>query len=80
MKNRFPTDEDRLIYHLTVHKTMIGWLLDQFQAEGIDAKRTIGNNPNGDIVLGNSKKINLPNVMPECCYRASICMQNVDSR
>jgi hypothetical protein len=57
MKNQFPTDEDRMIYHLTVHKTMISWLINKLQAEGIQAQRTTGNDPNGDILLINPDDI-----------------------
>lgn len=51
MSNDFPTDEDRLIYKLNVHKHMITWVIERLSKVGIQAKRTRGNNPHGDIIL-----------------------------
>lgn len=45
------TDEDKMIYKLIVHKNFIGWVIDKLKEEGILAKRTNGNDPNGDILL-----------------------------
>ena len=57
MSNTFPTDEDRMIYRLTVHRNMITWLLKQLEAEGIQAQRTVGNDPSGDILLIDAKDV-----------------------
>ena len=51
MSDNFPTDEDRLIYKLHVHKNMITWIIKRLSEAGIQAKRTRGNNPHGDVVL-----------------------------
>ena len=49
------TDEDKMMERLPIHKNMIGWLIKKLQAEGIQCKRTTGNDPNGDILLINSE-------------------------
>ena len=51
MSANFPTDEDRMIYRLHVHKNMITWVIKRLADAGIQAKRTTGNDPQGDIVL-----------------------------
>jgi len=51
MSDNFPTDEDRMIYRLHVHKNMITWVLKRLADAGIPAKRTTGNDPQGDIVV-----------------------------
>jgi hypothetical protein len=51
MTETFLTDEDRMIYRLKVHRNMITWVLKRLSDEGIQAKRTTGNDPHGDIVL-----------------------------
>lgn len=51
MSDNLPTDEDRLIYKLHVHKNMITWVIERLSEAGIQAQRTRGNNPHGDIVL-----------------------------
>ena len=51
MSDNFPTDEDRMIYRLHVHKNMITWVIKRLADAGIQAKRTTGNDPQGDIVL-----------------------------
>lgn len=53
----FLTDEDQMIYHLTVHRNMITWLMRQLQREGIEAQRTTGNDPRGDIILLNPEDV-----------------------
>jgi len=45
------TDEDKMIYKLTVHRNFIGWIIDQLKEEGISAERTTGNDPKGDILI-----------------------------
>lgn len=45
------TDEDKMIYKLIVHRNFIGWLIEKLKEEGIGAKRTTGNDPNGDILI-----------------------------
>ena len=57
MAKTFLTDEDRMIYHLTVHRNMITWLLKQLEDEGIEARRTTGNDSRGDIVILNQDDI-----------------------
>ncbi|MEG4857848.1 hypothetical protein QUB75_09180 [Microcoleus sp. K1-B6] len=47
------TDEDELIARLEVHRDMIGWVIIELGKEGIQAKRTTGNNPKGDILIVN---------------------------
>lgn len=47
------TDEDELIARLEVHRDMIGWVIIELGKEGIQAKRTTGNNPKGDILILN---------------------------
>lgn len=51
MTDTFLTDEDRMIYRLKVHRNMIAWVIKQLADEGIQARRTTGNDPRGDIVL-----------------------------
>lgn len=51
MADNFPTDEDRMIYRLQVHRNMITWVIKRLANAGIEAKRTTGNAPQGDIVL-----------------------------
>lgn len=53
MSETFLTDEDRMIARLTVHRNMITWLIARLADEGIQARRTTGNDPGGDIVLLN---------------------------
>ncbi len=45
------TDEDKMIYKLTVHRDFIGWVINELKKAGISAKRTTGNDPKGDILL-----------------------------
>ncbi|MEG4441150.1 hypothetical protein QUB47_03015 [Microcoleus sp. AT9_B5] len=47
------TDEDELIARLEVHRDMIGWVIIKLGKQGIQAKRTTGNNPKGDILIVN---------------------------
>lgn len=47
------TDEDKMIYKLTVHKNFIGWVIEKLKEEGISAIRTTGNDSKGDILLIN---------------------------
>ena len=51
------TDEDELIARLEVHRDMIGWLIMELSKEGIQAKRTTGNNPKGDILMVNQQDV-----------------------
>lgn len=51
------TDEDELIARLEVHRDMIGWLIIELSKEGIQAKRTTGNNPKGDILIVNQQDV-----------------------
>jgi hypothetical protein len=47
----FETDEDRMIYNLSVHRDLIGWVIKKLKEEGIPAERTTGNDRKGDIFL-----------------------------
>ncbi|MCC3405830.1 MAG: hypothetical protein JGK17_09595 [Microcoleus sp. PH2017_10_PVI_O_A] len=51
------TDEDELIARLEVHRDMMGWLIMELSKEGIQAKRTTGNNPKGDILIVNQQDV-----------------------
>ncbi|MEG4232480.1 hypothetical protein QUA40_10255 [Microcoleus sp. Pol11C3] len=51
------TDEDELIARLEVHRDMIGWVIIELGKEGIQAKRTTGNNPKGDILIVNARDV-----------------------
>ncbi|MEG3902039.1 hypothetical protein QUB19_07695 [Microcoleus sp. B4-C5] len=51
------TDEDELIARLEVHRDMIGWVIIELGKEGIQAKRTTGNNPKGDILIVNDRDV-----------------------
>lgn len=51
------TDEDELIARLEVQRDMIGWLIMELSKEGIQAKRTTGNNPKGDILIVNQQDV-----------------------
>ncbi|MEG3845452.1 hypothetical protein QT971_00020 [Microcoleus sp. herbarium19] len=51
------TDEDELIARLEVHRDMIGWLIMELSKEGIQAKKTTGNNPKGDILIVNQQNV-----------------------
>ena len=44
------TDEDRKIYQLTVHRDLIGWVIRKLEEAGIACERTMGDDPNGDIL------------------------------
>ncbi len=44
-----PTDEDKMIQKLTLHKKMIGWILNLLGKEKIESERTYGNDSKGDI-------------------------------
>jgi len=51
------TDEDEQIARLEVHRDMIGWVIIELGKEGIQAKRTTGNNPKGDILIVNEQDV-----------------------
>lgn len=51
------TDEDKKMERLTIHKNLIGWLIKKLKGEGIECKRTIGDDPDGDILLLNSEDV-----------------------
>jgi len=44
------TDEDRMINRLEAHRDFITWVIKRLKAEGIDCKRTTGNDSGGDIL------------------------------
>lgn len=45
------TDEDRLIYQLTLHRDLVGWVIGKLAEGGIASQRTTGNDPKGDILI-----------------------------
>lgn len=51
------TDEDELIARLEVHRDMIGWLIIELSKEGIQAERTTGNSPKGDILIVDDRDV-----------------------
>ena len=51
------TDEDEQIARLEVHRDMIGWVIIELRKEGIQTKRTTGNNPKGDILIVNEQDV-----------------------
>ncbi|GCL43419.1 hypothetical protein [Dolichospermum planctonicum] len=51
------TDEDKMIERLTIHKNMIGWLIEKLQQEGIECQRTTGNDSKGDILCINPEDV-----------------------
>ena len=40
-----------MIHRLMVHRDLVTWCIQQLHVNGIEAKRTRGNDPNGDIIL-----------------------------
>jgi hypothetical protein len=48
------TDEDRLIYQLTIHRDLVGWVIMKLAQADIRSQRTTGNDPKGDILIVNS--------------------------
>ena len=57
MKETGMTDEDRMIARLHAHKNLVTWMLQRLENAGIEAKRTIGNDPGGDIALRHQKDV-----------------------
>ena len=51
MTETFQTDEDAMIHRLMMHRDLVTWCIQQLHVNGIEAKRTRGNDPQGDIVL-----------------------------
>lgn len=51
------TDEDRQIARLKIHRDLIGWIIKELRKEGIQAERTSGGNPNGDILIVNPDNV-----------------------
>ena len=47
------TDEDRLIYQLTMHRDLVGWVIRKLAQSMISSQRTTGNDPKGDIAILN---------------------------
>ncbi|MEH1871245.1 hypothetical protein [Nostoc sp.] len=64
------TDEDKMIYKLTVHRYFIGWVIDKLKEEGISAKRTTGGDRNGDIFI----------VRPEDAPRVKEIVRNIHNK
>jgi hypothetical protein len=51
------TDEDKKIERLIIHRNLIGWLIKKLEQEGIECQRTIDDDPEGDILLLDSKDV-----------------------
>ncbi len=51
MTEIFETDEDAMIHRLMVHRDLVTWCIQQLRENDIEAERTRGNDPHGDIVL-----------------------------
>lgn len=47
------TDEDRMIERLEAHRDFITWVIRRLEDEGINCKRTTGNDSGGDILYYN---------------------------
>lgn len=48
-----PTDEDKMMAKLILHRDIIGHVIKLLQREGIECERTRGNDRNGDILYVN---------------------------
>ncbi len=59
MSKTFETDEDKMIYHLELHRDTITWLCKQLDRNGIKHIRTRGNSSEGDILLINPEHAEL---------------------
>lgn len=64
------TDEDQMIYKLTVHRDFIGWVIDKLKEEGISAKRTTCGDRNGDILI----------IKPEDALRVKEIVHNIQNK
>ncbi|MEQ8468248.1 hypothetical protein [Coleofasciculus sp. B1-GNL1-01] len=51
------TDEDKQIARLKIHRDLIGWIIKELRQEGILAERTVGGNPDGDILIVNQDHV-----------------------
>jgi hypothetical protein len=56
MANDFPTDEDRQIERLLVHRNLVNWVIWALAQANISATRTIGNREEGDIYIMNIER------------------------
>ncbi|WP_204103187.1 MULTISPECIES: hypothetical protein [Spirulina sp. CCY15215] len=43
------TDEDKQIARLKVHRDLVGWIINKLEEAGIQAQRTTGGDPKGDV-------------------------------
>ncbi|MDN5418829.1 MAG: hypothetical protein L0G09_15475 [Acinetobacter sp.] len=55
MSRIFETDEDEMIFHLTMHRDTITWLCNKLEENRVKYERTRGNTPKGDILLINKE-------------------------
>lgn len=53
----YPTDEDRMIKKLQIHRDLIGGIIKKLKKAGIEAKRTTGNDSSGDILIVNESDV-----------------------
>jgi hypothetical protein len=51
------TDEDKQISRLQIHRDLIGWIIAELEKEGIQAIRTHGGSPKGDILIIDDKHV-----------------------
>ena len=51
MENEFPTDEDRMIDRLELHRHIIDYVCSVLLEHNIKHERTRGNSPQGDILI-----------------------------
>jgi hypothetical protein len=59
MANDFPTDEDRQIERLLVHRNLVTWVIRALAQANISAICTVGNREEGDICIINPEDISL---------------------
>lgn len=57
MTHDYPTDEDRQIARLIIHRNLVGWVVQALAEAGIEAVRTSGNDVSGDVRLCSAEDI-----------------------
>lgn len=57
MTSDYPTDEDRQIARLIIHRNLVGWVVQALAEAGIEAARTSGNDVSGDVRLCRAEDI-----------------------
>lgn len=56
-KQDYPTDEDRMIKRLEIHRDLIGNVIKKLEDAGIESRRTTGNDSSGDILIVNESDV-----------------------